>query len=582
MTETAQEAARRLSAQWIAKGYRPTGLHRYTCADGSESHCRIRLKHPVTGEKVIRPIHADGERYKLGEPTFGGRLKPMYRLHEVAAANPVVPVWWVEGEQKVDRLAGLGLLATTAGGATSDDGCDFEPLRGRCVIVWPDNDDPGRQHGERVAAKLKAIGCAVELINLAPLELAEHGDVIDYLSAHPNATADDLMALARLPITPSVSAGDGAAPRVELQRADNVAIEPVRWLWNGWLAAGKLHILAGPPGTGKTSISLSLAATITCGGRWPDGSHAEVGEVLIWSGEDDPADTLVPRLKAAGAELSRVHFVGQVRDQRGPRPFDPALDMAALLEAIRGMTSLRLLILDPIVNAIASDSNKNAEVRRALAPVVDLAASFGVAVLGVSHFSKGSQNRDPVERVTGSLAFGALARVVLAAVRAKTENGPDRRLLARAKSNIGKDDGGFAYSLEQVNIGQGIEASRVMWGPAIEGSARELLADAEVKEGGALHDAAHWLRELLKGGPVPADAVVLAAEASGISRSTLNRAKKLVGAKSTKDKFRSHWSWCLPEGDQEDAEDAQDQVVGAFGNPEDLRNGSALGDAEVF
>jgi MoxR-like ATPase len=85
--------------------------------------------------------------------------------------------------------------------------------------------------------------------------------------------------------------------------------EPIRWLWDAWLARGKLHILAGAPGQGKTTIALAFAATVTSGGRWPDGARSAAGNVLVWSGEDDPADTLLPRLMAAGADPKRVFFV---------------------------------------------------------------------------------------------------------------------------------------------------------------------------------------------------------------------------------------------------------------------------------
>jgi hypothetical protein len=194
---TYKHAARRLAEEMIGKGFQPKALHCYTARDGSQLYWRIRLKHPTTGEKWIRPMYANGQGYKLGEPDFGGK-KPLYLLHKLVAADPALPCWFVEGEQKADALAGLGLLATTAGGATSDDACDFEPLAGRQVIVWPDNDEPGRAHAERVATRLRAGGCNVEIIDIGPLALAEHGDAVDWLASHPNATAADLMALPRL------------------------------------------------------------------------------------------------------------------------------------------------------------------------------------------------------------------------------------------------------------------------------------------------------------------------------------------------------------------------------------------------
>jgi predicted ATP-dependent serine protease len=76
------------------------------------------------------------------------------------------------------------------------------------------------------------------------------------------------------------------SPSVEILPATAFTVEPIRWIWDGWLARGKLHLLAGAPGTGKTTIGISIAATITTGGRWPDGSNAEQGDVLIWTGED--------------------------------------------------------------------------------------------------------------------------------------------------------------------------------------------------------------------------------------------------------------------------------------------------------
>jgi putative DNA primase/helicase len=117
------------------------------------------------------------------------------------------------------------------------------------------------------------------------------------------------------------------APTVNLIRGSDIIPEPITWLWSGWLAAGKMHILGGAPGTGKTTLAMGLAATVTTGGRWPDGSKAIAGNVIIWSGEDDPADTLVPRLALSKADLSRVYFITDIREGNESRSFDPARDM---------------------------------------------------------------------------------------------------------------------------------------------------------------------------------------------------------------------------------------------------------------
>lgn len=325
------------------------------------------------------------------------------------------------------------------------------------------------------------------------------------------------------------------APTVELIRGCDVKPEPIAWLWDGWLAAGKVHILGGAPGTGKTTIALALAATLTIGGRWPDGTTSQVGNVVIWSGEDDPADTLIPRLKLMGADLNRVYFVSAVHEGVEKRSFDPARDVDALRRKLDEVGDVRLLIVDPIVSAVAGDSHKNAEVRRSLQPLADLAACNRSALLGITHLSKGTSGREPVERITGSLAFGALARIVLVAAKHQSDLQNDNRLLLRAKSNIGPDDGGFEYRLQQDEAYPGILASAVLWGNAVEGAARELLTMADATGDGAdgqgaLDEAAEWLRGVLKDdGATDRREILASAERAGFSERTIDRARSRLG-----------------------------------------------------
>lgn len=334
---------------------------------------------------------------------------------------------------------------------------------------------------------------------------------------------------------------------VMLTRGDSLTPEPVQWLWPGWLALGKLAILAGAPGTGKTTIALQLAATVTTGDRWPDGTRCPMGDVLIWSGEDDPADTLLPRLMAAGAERERVYFVGNVHEAGEVRPFDPATDMSELLLAAQAIPDLKYILIDPVVSAVAGDSHKNTEVRRALQPLVDFAGAAGAALVGITHFSKGGAGLDPAQRVTGSIAFTAVARVVLVAAKGKDDEGTDRRIFARSKSNLGPDDGGYVYTLEQTEPLPGVHASVAVWGEALAGSARDLLAEpATDKAEGGRNEATEWLREQLAPGTRPVKAIRADANEAGFAWISIRRAADRLGVVKRKGGITDGWYWRLP------------------------------------
>jgi putative DNA primase/helicase len=392
-----------------------------------------------------------------------------------------------------------------------------------------------------------------------PIERA--AEYLDRVIANANPPNAETPRLA----SPNATAGDSGGLGVCLVRGDTIIPEAVHWIWDGWLAAGKFHVLAGRPGTGKTTLALAFAATITNGGRWPDGMRTEPGNVLIWSGEDDPKDTLAPRLIVNGALMERVYFIaGSIELDGKPGTFDPARHMAALeLEAAR-IGNVRLLVVDPVVSAVDGDGNSNTEVRRALQPIVDLAARLDCSALGISHFTKGSDGRDVVERVTGSLAFGAAARVVLAAAKIKNAEGQGAgRIVARAKSNIGPDSGGFGYDVQQVELADcpGIFASRVLWSGAIAGTARELLSQAEADDATDGGSPRQFLADLLADGPMAAAQVLTAAEAHSYSREQMRRARVRLGVKPVKAGMAGGWIWALPTHaghDTERTEGAED------------------------
>ena len=193
-TETAKEAARRLSGPTLRKGFKPTGLYEYTSASGEPLYWRIRAEHP-TEPKWIRPMmRNDAGEYVLGEPPAPEAGKPLYRLH-VLASRPDAVVIVTEGEGKADMLERIGCTVTTSGSSSSADGADWTPLRGGRVLIWPDNDEAGARYAQAVAAKLQGVAAEVRIIDVAKLNLPPKGDAVEWLEANPGATADDVMAL---------------------------------------------------------------------------------------------------------------------------------------------------------------------------------------------------------------------------------------------------------------------------------------------------------------------------------------------------------------------------------------------------
>ncbi|MGJ0394945.1 MAG: AAA family ATPase [Methylocystis sp.] len=367
---------------------------------------------------------------------------------------------------------------------------------------------------------------------------------------------------------PPAASKSNAAVSVRLVTASSIIPERIDWIWPGYLACSKMHLMAGPSTAGKTTVALALAAILSTGGTWPDGTRApDAGDVLIWSGEDGIADTIVPRLLAAGADASRVHVIRGIADGQRERAFDPSKDMAALSAALDGPElrgKVRLLIVDSLASAIAGDAHRNNEVRRGLQPIVDLAERHGVAVLGIVHFSKGTQGRNVMERINGSLAFGALARVVLICAVEESEDGSRRCMFLRGPSNIGPSGGGWEYEIVEGDVpgNSGIRNTVTRFGAALTGSTQSILNAAEgVGEDGGRSEIARaeaFLREKLRDGPVAVSEIKAHAGAEGIAWRTIERAKGRVDVVAVK--LGRSWSWKLMTAAERFAETATEEV----------------------
>lgn len=371
--------------------------------------------------------------------------------------------------------------------------------------------------------------------------------------------------------------GSGSPKRnespIEYRCLSNISSRPISWLWPGRIARGKVSMLAGNPGLGKSQLTASMAATVTTGGLWPvDNTQCEIGSVVLLSAEDDAEDTIRPRLEAAGADLQRVFILDAVKGTNGERrSFNLKEDIPRLEHMFRKIGGAALIIIDPISAYLGgTDSHKNADIRALLAPLSDFAAKNGAAVVCVSHLNKGGSS-EAITRVTGSLAFVAAARS--AWVVAKDSNDPDRRLFLPLKNNIGNDTTGLAFRIESVELPGGICTSRVSWDDEnVAITADEAMRPLENhEEPSALQEAKNFLTELLRDGPQSSKQIRADAEGAGHSWRTIQRAQKDLGIIPVKDGMRCGWSWHLPSKVAKEDEECHPNNMEAFGDLGDLR-----------
>jgi putative DNA primase/helicase len=222
----------------------------------------------------------------------------------------------------------------------------------------------------------------------------------------------------RIPQTAQVLAP--AKRRLITHRASDVQTEKLVWVWPGRIPEGKLVLLGGPPGLGKSQLTAFMAATISNGGDWPcnEGSTA-VGNVIFMSAEDGIEDTIVPRLMSAGANLDRVHIVASATkpDGTGRKTFSLKTDVDLLEAKAKEIADVRLIIVDPISAYMGgSDGNGNVETREVLEPLAEMANRLHIAVVAVTHLNKGGGggNQTALHRFSGSIAFIAAARAAFA------------------------------------------------------------------------------------------------------------------------------------------------------------------------
>ncbi len=329
-----------------------------------------------------------------------------------------------------------------------------------------------------------------------------------------------------------------------------IAPEPLRWLSPGRLAAGKITLLDGDPGLGKSTLLCELAARVSRGDPLPGGEAAPPRPVVLMSAEDDPYDTIRPRIDAAGGDPRRIIAFATLPDHASNGTLGAIPDHVYILEEIIARTRAALLIIDPLVAFLARGHNANSDqgVRRAFHSLKGLAERTGVAIVAVRHLNK-SMTANPLYRGGGSIGIIGAARCGL--LLAPDPDDSQRRILASTKDNLGRPPPSLAFRLLS---SPGIHVARVVWDGESGWTADQLLRESA--SGVALHsllaDARDWLRAALADGPRPARDILREAREAGIGRDLLYAARKLEGVSIGKERVAAgRWVWSYPAGEGE-------------------------------
>ena len=521
----------------------------YDYADGNRTLLFqvIRLK-----RKDFRQRRPDG---KGGWIWSVGERRVLYRLPELLQ-SPDAAVFVCEGEKDADRIASLGHCATTVACGNWTDEC-VQALAGRDVLILEDNDEAGRKKAQDTATALSGTAKTVRIVRLP--DLPEKGDVSDWLDADAGNSEKLVDVCFATPLwTPETSPAAMAPPvpistGLQFARMSEVEAKHVEWLWQERLALGKLTLLAGEPGIGKSQISLDVAARISIGDNWPDGGGAPLGSVIILSAEDSANDTLRPRLEAAGAALERIHVLTATLVEGKPATFSLQAHLEMLGNKLAELGDAALVMIDPITSYMGRiDGHQTVDVRAVLEPLAAFAEKHDVAILAISHPPKATQSK-ALHAVTGSLAFVAAARLVFIATR---EPQSERRLFLPVKNNLGPLAAGLGFSLAQIFIGNDILASHVVWDSApVTTTADEAVAAANNVGATAMNEAKDFLRDELADAPRSVPDIKKAAVAAGLSWRTVERAKADLKVRSSKGGINEGWLWELPKAAKDPHED---------------------------
>lgn len=489
------------------------------------------------GRKNHRTLGPDGKKTFWQE---GSGDKSLYAIDTV---KPGDAVYLCEGEKAADYLRAMGHIAVATGGSQRT--CDIDGLTNCVVTIIADRDDAGRAWARRYAAMLQPIALFVAIVQ-AKVNI-EKADVVEHINAGYELNELETVSLTE---TNGHEIAEPVGRKIEWTTADQILDAVPLWAWEydgkGRIQLGTLTLFAGRPGAGKSSAARWFATQATLGlleGCWA-GEPQNVA--YIATAEESAKYTITPGLRAAGADLKRVHFPTATHDGT-PTKLLSILDEAELITYLLAHR-ITVVIVDPLMSTISagSDVNKNNEVRAQIEPWNRIADAINGIIVGVAHLRKNNTG-DVVAGVTGSSAFGEVARAVFGFAKSVTD---DTRVMSQHKNSTGYEDLSLSYQIDSksVTVATGdtteVGVFRIL-GPS-EVTVEDILTDGGPQEGHGA-DCQRWLHDYLSvEGPVKSKTVRTEAAKEDYGYRMVQRAAKRLKVVIESRDFPRTTYWSLP------------------------------------
>jgi putative DNA primase/helicase len=499
---------------------------------------------------AFRRSEGNGWTYRLG----GVGLIP-YRLAKIKDEQRI---FLCEGEKDADLLAGLGYPSTSAPfGAGSWPAVINHYFRGKDVFIIYDRGNETKV--QRIAAELSNHAREIFILTI-PIDRRE-ADVTDYLSMF-KADEEKRNAFEKL-----ISHGikyeppkpKGHAPSITLAErgAQTVRVRRINYLWQGVIPTHMSTALTGDPAEGKSLVAIDITARVTSGTPFPaydEDAPATRGHVFYVTSEGVPEMILVPRLIAAGADLTKVTIIEGVRLKSDEfSMFDVTTHLPKIASRAKDFPELKLIVIDPIASFIPERINTNqmSSVRQMMDRISDLAYQLGIAAVTVMHFSK-TVGVKAGQRTAGSGQFGAAVKMSWSVVR--REGDPRNvRLLVPQKTNITGASKSLSFSIHEVNFQSPNNPSEIITTAKIEyeklvDEDPEILISPPAETDNNVASAIKFLRhKLAEGLTLYAKPLIDEAEENGIPKWALYKAKNRLGVEYDKEgQFQGRTFWYLP------------------------------------